>query len=84
MDMYEKAHRQEFIAAAQAVYDKLKGELESAHEGEIVAIHPGTGEHFLGRTLNEADEKAYAKYPDAWVYFVRIGAPEASLPLKTW
>lgn len=84
MDLYEKAQRQEFVAAAQAEYDKLKDDLQSAHEGEIVAIHPDSGEYFLGRTLNEADERAYAKYPDAWLYFVRIGSPEASLPLKTW
>jgi peptide subunit release factor RF-3 len=84
MDMYEKAQRQEFIAAAQTLYDKLKAELEPAHEGEIVAIKPDNGEYFLGGTLNQADEKAYAEYPDAWMYFVRIGAPEASLPLKTW
>ncbi len=84
MDMYEKAQRQEFVAAANAVYDRLEDDLESAHEGEIVAIHPQSGEHFLGQTLNEADEKAFASHPDSWLYFVRIGSPEVSLPLKTW
>jgi hypothetical protein len=82
--MYDKNERAEFISRGQAVYEKLKSDLEPAHEGEIVAIHPESGDHFLGKTLNEADEKAYATYPDEWLYFVRLGSPEAALPLKTW
>jgi len=82
--MYDQAKRQRFIAKAQEVYEALKGELEPAHQGEIVGIHPESGDHFLGRTLNDADQKAFAKYPDQWLYFVRIGSPEAALPLKTW
>jgi hypothetical protein len=82
--MYDKVQRQEFITKGKEVYGGLKDELEPNHEGQIVAIHPESGEHFLGETLNEADEKAFAKYPDQWLYFVRIGSPEASLPLKTW
>ncbi len=82
--MYDKAERKEFIAKGQELYEKLKSELEAAHEGEIVAIHPENGDHFLGKTLNEADEKAFAKYPDQWLCFVRIGSSEAAMPLKTW
>jgi hypothetical protein len=82
--MYDKAQREEFIAKGKEVYEKLRDDLEPAHEGEIVAVCPESGEHFLGKTLNEADDKAFAKYPDQWLYFVRIGAPEAALPLKTW
>lgn len=82
--MYDEAERAEFIAKGHEHYEKLKSELEPAHEGEIVVIHPQNGDHFLGKTLNEADEKAFAKYPDEWLYFVRIGSPEAAMPLKTW
>ena len=82
--MYDKAIREEFISKGRAVYDSLKDNLEPAHAGEIVAIHPESGEHFLGKTLNEADEKAFVKHPDGWLYFVRVGSPDASLPLKTW
>jgi hypothetical protein len=82
--MYEKAERQEFIAQGEQAYETLKDTLEPAHDGEIVAIHPASGDHFLGKTLNEADEQAFAKYADEWLYFVRVGSPEASLPLKTW
>lgn len=82
--MYDKAERAEFIANGQEQYEKLKNELEPTHEGEIVAIYPENGDHFLGKTLNEADEKAFARYPDEWLYFVRIGSAEAAMPLKTW
>jgi hypothetical protein len=82
--MYDKAQREEFIAKGKEVYEKLKDDLEPVHEGEIVAIDPESGDHFLGKTLNEADEMAFAKRPDQWLYFVRIGTPEAALPLKTW
>jgi hypothetical protein len=82
--MYDKADRAEFTAKGHELYEKLKNELEPAHEGEIVVIHPENGDHFLGKTLNEADEKAFARYPDEWLYFVRIGSPEAAMPLKTW
>jgi hypothetical protein len=82
--MYDKAQREKFIATGEEVYEKLKDDLEPAHEGEIVAIYPENGDHFLGKTLSEADEEAFTEYPDQWLYFVRIGSPEASLPLKTW
>jgi hypothetical protein len=82
--MYDRDERKAFIAKGQEVYGKLKGELEPVHDGEIVAIHPNSGDHFVGKTLNEADEKAFSKRPDEWLYFVRIGSPEAALPLKTW
>lgn len=82
--MYDKAERQAFITKAKEIYERIKGDLEPAHEGEIVAIHPDSGEYFLGQTLNQADAKAYERYPDGWLYFARIGSPEATLPLKTW
>lgn len=82
--MYNDAERAEFMARGQEAYETLKSGLESGHEGEIVAIHLESGEHFVGRTLNEADEKAFTKYPDQWLYFVRVGSPDAALPLKTW
>ncbi len=82
--MYDKNERAAFIAEGQALYEKLKSELQPGHEGEIAAIHPPSGNHFVGKTLNEADEKAFSEYPDQWLYFIRIGSPESALPLKTW
>ena len=83
MDMYrDKATRGAFIAKAKEVYEKIKGELEGK-EG-LVAIEPESGDYFVGQTLGQANEAAFAKHPDRWVYFMRIDNPEAATPLKTW
>ncbi|TEU13899.1 MAG: hypothetical protein E3J21_17480 [Anaerolineales bacterium] len=83
MDMYrDKATREAFIAKAKEVYEKIKGELEGK-EG-LVAIEPESGNYFVGQTLGQANEAAFAKHPDVWVYFMRIDNPEAATPLKTW
>jgi hypothetical protein len=83
LDMYrDKATRQAFAAKAKEVYEKIKGELEGK-EG-LVAIEPESGDYFVGQTLGQANDAAFAKYPDYWVYFMRIDNPEAAMPLKTW
>ena len=83
MDMYrDKATREAFAAKAKEVYEKIKGELERK-EG-LVAIEPESGDYFMGQTLGQANEAAFAKHPDCWVYFMRIDNPEAAMPLKTW
>ena len=50
----------------------------------MVAIEPESGEYFVGGTLGKADAAAYAKHPDAWVYFARLDDPEAAIALPTW
>jgi hypothetical protein len=83
MDMYrDKATREAFAAKAKEVYEKIKGELEGK-EG-LVAIEPESGDYFVGETLGQANDAAFAKYPDYWVYFMRMDNPEAAMPLKTW
>ena len=83
MDMYkDKATREAFAAKAKEVYEKIKGELEGK-EG-LVAIEPESGDYFVDKTLGQANEAAFTKHPDVWVYFMRIDNPEAAMPLKTW
>ena len=50
----------------------------------MVAIEPESGEYFVGATLGKADAAAFARYPDKWVYFVRLDDPEAAIALPTW
>ena len=83
MAMYQdKAVREAFIAKAKEVFERIKGELEG-QEG-IVAIEPESGDYFVGKTLGKANDAAFQKHPDKWLYFVRLDNPEAALPLKTW
>ncbi len=78
----DKKAREAFIAKGREVFERVKGELES-QEG-VVAIEPESGAYFVGQTLGKADRAAFEKYPDQWVYFVRLDNPEAAVPLPTW
>ncbi|MDY7039435.1 MAG: hypothetical protein SVX38_01080 [Chloroflexota bacterium] len=78
----DKKAREAFISRGKDIYEKIKDEL--ADQEGVVAIHPESGEYFVGKTLGKADAAAYAKYPDQWVYFVRLDDPEAAMPLPTW
>ncbi|MBC7249239.1 MAG: hypothetical protein H5T62_03065 [Anaerolineae bacterium] len=78
----DKKAREAFIAQGKAVYEKIKDEL-AGQEG-VVAIHPESGDYFVGKTLGKANAAAYEKYPDQWMYFVRLSDPNAAMPLPTW
>jgi hypothetical protein len=78
----DKEVRGTFIAKGQEVFERIKGDLEG--QDGVVAIEPESGEYFVGQTLGAANDAAFAKYPDAWMYFVRLGDPEAAMPLRTW
>ena len=78
----DKKARQAFIAKGEEVFDGIKSGLEG-QEG-VVAIEPVSGEYFVGKTLGAANDAAFAKYPDGWVYFVRLDDPEAAIMLATW
>jgi hypothetical protein len=78
----DKGARQAFIAKSEEIFEGIKGKLQG--QDGIVAIEPESGEYFVGQTLGEANDAAFAKYPDGWVYFVRTDNPEAAIPLRTW
>jgi len=78
----DKEARGAFIAKGKEVFERIKGKLEG--QGGVVAIEPESGEYFVGQTLGAANDAAFAKHPDTWVYFVRINEPQAAIPLKTW
>lgn len=84
MSLYDDEERRAFIEKGLELYDSLAPELESNHLGEIVAIHPESGEYHLGKTLNRADALAYGARRDEWYLFVRIGDRSAHLPLQVW
>jgi hypothetical protein len=79
----EKA-REAFISKGKEVFAKIKGELEGGEEAVIVAVEPESGDHFSGKTLGQANQAAFAKYPDQWIYFVRLDDTDAAIPLPTW
>jgi hypothetical protein len=78
----DKRAREAFIAKGKEVFEKIKGEL--TEDAVIVAIEPESGDYFVGKTLGRADRAAFEKYPDQWVYYVRVDNPSAAIPLPTW
>ena len=78
----DKKARQAFIAKSKEIFEEIKGKLEG--QNGVVAIEPESGEYFVGQTLGAANDAAFARYPDGWVYFVRLDDPEAAIMLVTW
>ncbi len=64
-----------FANKADTIYQKIKNKLEQEYRGKIVAIDVDSGNYFIGSTVEEAGEKAKAKYPDKVFYFKRVGYP---------
>jgi glutathione S-transferase len=78
----DKSVKAAFEARARARLAELQAELEG--QTGVVAIEPESGDYFVGATLGKADAAAFAKYPDRWVYFVRVQDPQAAIALPTW
>ena len=78
----DKQVQADFRNRAQARFQEIQAELEG--QAGVVAIEPESGDYFIGATLGKADAAAYEQYPDVWVYFVRLDAPEAAIALPTW
>lgn len=72
----DEAHRinfRKFSDKAEAIYAKIRGELEPKHWGEILIIEPDSGDYFLGKTPEEAEKIFYEKHPDELYFILRVG-----------
>jgi hypothetical protein len=78
----DKKLRAEFEQRGRARFEEVRGELQEG--AVVVAVEPNSGDYFTGTTLGKADAAAYEKYPDEWVYFVRLDDPNAAIALPTW
>lgn len=79
----DRKAREAFTSKGKEVFAKIKSELEGG-DAVVVAIEPESGDYFSGRTLGQANQAAFAKYPDRWLYFVRLDDTDAAIPLPTW
>jgi len=78
----DKKAKAAFEALARQKLEELLGELKG--QTGVVAIEPNSGEYFIGATLGKANDAAYARYADEWVYFARLDDYEAAIALPTW
>jgi hypothetical protein len=75
MDLRERAWK------ADALYEKLREQLEREHLKEIIAIEPDSGDYFIGKDRRDAEKKARAKHPDKLFFRRRIGPNPAVIHL---
>ena len=78
----DKKARADFEMRAKKRLQELSPETEGL-DG-VIAIEPDSGDFFTGPTLGKANDAAYIKYPDRWLYFARLDNPEEAMPLVTW
>lgn len=57
------------------IYEELKETLGPEHKGEYLAIEVESGDYFIGKTIEDVDQKVRKKYPDKVLHLVRIGYP---------
>jgi hypothetical protein len=74
--------REALMEKGRQVLEGLKSKL--AGENGVVAIEPDSGAYFVGPTLGKANEAAYQRYPDRWLYFARLDDPTVEIVLPTW
>ena len=74
--------REELMARGRQAFGRIKDEL-GAQDG-VVAIEPESGTYVVGATLGKANDAAYERFPDRWLYFCRVDAPNAEIVLPTW
>lgn len=53
--------------------EQLKAILEKDHKGKFVAIEVESSQYFLGKSPEEALEKAKQEFPDKIFHLIRIG-----------
>jgi hypothetical protein len=78
----DKGAREELMARGRLVFEQIRDKL-GGQQG-VVAIEPESGAYVIGATLGKANDAAYARFPDRWLYFVRADDPEAEIALPTW
>jgi hypothetical protein len=78
----DEGARQGLIERGREALERLGAQLDG--QSGVVAIEPESGDWFVGETLGQANDAAYARYPDQWVYFCRLDDLDAEIVLPTW
>ena len=54
-------------------YEGIRGKLEAEHRGEYVMIEVDGGDHYVGKTPEDALRQAQSVHPGKAFYLIRIG-----------
>jgi hypothetical protein len=67
---------EEMERRGQELYEqKVRPLVEAGNRGKIVAIDVDSGAFEVDDDLKAADTRLFARYPDAQIWYVRIGYP---------
>jgi hypothetical protein len=74
---------EELSARGQAIYDKLKSQLEPEHNNKFVAVHVDTGDYAIARSSGDAMRAMHKLHPDSRLFIRKIGdEPEYGLTAR--
>ena len=59
--------------AKQLYEEKLRTKLEATNMNDFVAIEPGSGDCFFGKTMSQAIQASRAAHPDRLAFAMRVG-----------
>lgn len=65
------------VEEAQAVYERLKFQIEKKNFGEFIVIDPISKEYFINPNLAIATRNAKLKFPDRCFFQIKIGSTSA-------
>jgi hypothetical protein len=78
----DEGARQALMEKGRRAFERIQGQLNG--QSGVVAVEPDSGDYFVGPTLGKANDAAYSRHPDRWLYFVRLDDPAAEIILPTW
>jgi len=73
--MVSNIDKESIAHKGEAIYQKIKAEMEANHKGEFLAIDPESGGYYLGKTSLEAGLNGRKEHPNTVFYIIRIGLP---------
>jgi hypothetical protein len=69
-------NREEIAQRGTAIYDQdIRSHVKESDQGKIVAIDVESGAYELGESIVIASDRLLARYPNAQIWFVRVGHP---------
>ena len=67
-------NKEEFSRRGNQIYEsQVRSQVEQGNQGKIVAIDIETGAYELAKDSLTASDQLLAHYPDAQIWFVRVG-----------
>ena len=73
---------EEIVCLGRSIYERdLRAYLEPKELGRYIAINVLTGEYALADSAQEAEDKAFERWPSEVFYTVRVGYAATDYPL---